>query len=168
MATVEELIHSDRLIRSSATAVGEALASVPTYTAPALARAVQAEQNLYAQIETEFGLLSATEAGRQMGSRSSAPRNLAASARMAGRLVAIRRGHQMLYPGFQFAPTGQPLPAIETLRRLAIEHGRSETGVVQWLVAPTTYLDGQRPVDLLVEHPDRVIDLASRAWDVAW
>lgn len=168
MATVDDLLRSDRLIRSSAAAVGSALAAVPTYTEPALARAVQAEKNLYDRIDAEFGLLTASEIGRRLGSRSRAPRNLAASTRLAGRLVAVQRGNQLLYPGFQLAPDGQPLPVMERLRRLAAEHGRSETGIVQWLCTPTTYLDGRRPVDLLPDEPDTVLDVAARAWGVEW
>jgi hypothetical protein len=168
MSTAEELIHTDRVIRASAAALGDALGSVAGYTEPALARAVQAEQNLYARIASEFEMLSATEVGRRMGSRSSAPRNLAASARLAGRLLAVRRGTQILYPGFQLDEDGQPLSVIAALRQVALERGRSETGVVQWLCSPTTYLDGRRPVDLLHDDPQRVVELAGRAWDVAW
>lgn len=169
MATVEDLRASDRNIRASAASLGGALAAVETYAEPALARAVQAEQNLYDRLDAEFGLLTASEAGRRLGSRSSAPRNIAATERRAGRLVAIaRRASRPLYPGFQFGPDGAPLPVIAELRALADRHGRSESGIVQWLCSPTTYLDGSRPVDLLRAAPDQVLDLAARAWDVDW
>jgi len=168
MASVDDLTRSDRLIRRSAARLGQALAAVETYAEPALARAVQAEHNLYDRLDAEFGLFTASEAGRRMGSRSNAPRNLAASARREGRLVAVSRGHQVLYPGFQFGPDGAPLPVIAGLRALAAEYERSETGIVQWLCSPTTYLDGRRPVDLLRETPDRVLDVAARSWGVDW
>jgi hypothetical protein len=80
----------------------------------------------------------------------------------------VSRGHQTLYPGFQFGADGRPLPVIRTLRELAVACGWSETAVVQWLCAPTTYLDGQRPVELIDGDPDRVVEVARRAWAAEW
>jgi hypothetical protein len=155
-------------IRESATALGAALDAVKVYTEPAVARAVQAERNLYDRIDAEFGLLTSAETGRRLGSRSTAPRNLAVTTRRSRTLLAITRGHQMLFPGFQFGADGRPLPVIRTLRDLADEAQWSENGVVQWLCAPTTYLAGLRPVDLLTSDPERVVDTARRAWTAQW
>jgi hypothetical protein len=155
-------------IRESATALGDALDAVKVYTEPAVARAVQAERNLYDRIDAEFGLLTSAETGRRLGSRSTAPRNLAVATRRKRALLAITRGHQMLFPGFQFGADGRPLPVIRALRDLADEARWSENGVVQWLCAPTTYLGGLRPVDLLSDDPARVVDAARRAWTVEW
>lgn len=167
-AAAQPFLDAAQRISASAEALGQAIDAVRIYTEPAVARAVQAERNLYDRIDAEFGLLTSTQAGRRLGSRSSAPRNLAASARRGGALLAISRGHQTLYPGFQFGDDGRPLPVIRTLRELADECGWSETAVVQWLCAPTTYLDGARPVDLLAGEPDRVVDTARQAWTVTW
>src|SRR5579875_3858704 len=109
MTTVDDLTAATQRVRESARAVGAALSSVAVHTEPAIARAVQAEHNLYARIEAEFGLLTSTEAGKRMGSRSRAPRNLAAAAHRNKALVAVRRGNYPAYPGFQFGPDGQPL-----------------------------------------------------------
>ena len=99
--TVAELTDANRHVRESAHAVGVALSSVSVYTEPAVARAVQAEHNLYARISTEFGMLTSTEAGKRMGSRSSAPRNLATTAHRNKALVAVRRmrGRETHRPG---------------------------------------------------------------------
>jgi len=155
-------------IGASAKALGDALDAVDVYTEPAVARAVQAERNLYDRIDAEFGLLTSAEVGRRLGSRSTAPRNLAVTTRRGGALVAITRAHQTLYPGFQFGADGRPLAVIRTLREVAGESQWSENGIVQWLCAPTTYLDGLRPVDLLASDPDRIVDVARRAWNVEW
>ncbi len=168
MTAAQLLVEVAQRINASAKALGEAIDSVAVYTEPAVARAVQAERNLYDRIDAEYGLLTAAEAGRRMGSRSTAPRNLAAVARRNGALLGISRGHQTLYPGFQFGADGQPLPVIRTLRELAQQVGWSESSVVQWLCAPTTYLDGRRPAELLAADPDRVLDVAQRAWAVEW
>jgi hypothetical protein len=168
MPVVDDLIAANSRIRESARAVGEALAAVEVYTEPAIARAVQAEHNLYGRIEAEFGMLSSADAGRRMGSRSSAPRNLATTAHRAGTLVAVHRGNYLAYPGFQFDPDGQPLPVIARLREVAEAGGWSEAGLVQWLCGPTTYFDGDRPVDHLSADPDRVVAVAREALAVSW
>lgn len=166
--TVAELDAANRRVREAAQAVGVALASVTVYAEPAVARAVQAELNLYARIEAEFGLLSSTEAGKRMGSRSSAPRNLATTAHRNKTLVAVRQGNYLSYPGFQFGPEGKPLPVIARLIEVADENGWSEAGLVQWLCSPTTYLDGDRPVDRLGTDPDRIVAVAAEALAVSW
>jgi hypothetical protein len=166
--TVAELAAANERVRESAHAVGVALSSVTVYTEPAVARAVQAELNLYARIEAEFGMLTSTEAGKRMGSRSSAPRNLATTARRNKTLLAVRQGNYLSYPGFQFGPDGKALPVIGRLIEVAEENGWSEAGLVQWLCSPTTYLDGDRPVDHLSTDPDRVVEVAAEAMTVSW
>jgi hypothetical protein len=166
--TVAELAAASERVRESAHAVGVALSSVAVYTEPAVARAVQAEHNLYARIDAEFGMLTSTEAGRRMGSRSSAPRNLATTAHRNKALVAVRRGNYLSYPGFQFGPDGKPLAVVARLREVAEASGWSEAGLVQWLCSPTTYLDGDRPVDHLANDPDRVVEVAAEALAVSW
>jgi hypothetical protein len=168
MSSAEQLVIATQRVLESAQAVGAALASVTVYAEPAITRAVQAEHNLYARIEAEFDLLTSTEAGKRMGSRSRAPRNLAATAHRNDQLVAVRRGNQLAYPGFQFGPDGQPLAVIGRLRETAEANEWSEAGLVQWLCSPTTYLNGDRPVDHLTEDPDRVITVASDALAVSW
>src|SRR5699024_6195142 len=112
MATTEELVRAERQIRKSAEALGKALDAVETYAEPAVARSVQATKNFYDRIDTEFGLLSGSEVGRLLGSQTPTPRNRALDTRRAGRIVAIRRGNKLLYPGFQFDENGQPLAVI--------------------------------------------------------
>jgi len=168
MTTVEELVAATQRVRESARAVGAALASVAVYTEPAIARAVQAEHNLYARIDAEFGMLTSTEAGKRMGSRSRAPRNLATTAHRNNQLLAVRQGNHLAYPGFQFGSDGQPLAVISRLRETAEANEWSEAGLVQWLCSPTTYLDGDRPVDHLTEDPDRVVAVAGDALAVSW
>jgi hypothetical protein len=168
VSSVENLVVATQRVRESAQAVGAALASVAVYTEPAIARAVQAEHNLYARIEAEFGMLTSTEAGKRMGSRSRAPRNLVATAHRNERLVAVRRGNHLAYPEFQFGPDGQPLAVIGRLRETAEANEWSEAGLVQWLCSPTSYFNGDRPVDHLAEDPDRVVTVAAEALAVSW
>jgi hypothetical protein len=113
-------------------------------------------------------MLTSSEAGKRMGSRSSAPRNLAASAHRNKALIAVRRGHYLSFPGFQFDKDGQPLAAIGRLRAVAEANGWSETGLVQWLCSPTTYFDGDRPVDHLTTDPDRVVAVTEEDMAISW
>lgn len=168
MTTAEDLVVATQRVRESAQAVGAALASVAVYTEPAIARAVQAEHNLYARIDAEFGMLTSTEAGKRLGSRSRAPRNLAATAHRNGQLVAVRRGNHLAYPEFQFGPDGQPLAVIGRLRETAEANDWSEADLVQWLCSPTTYFNGDRPVDHLIEDPDQVVAVAAEDLAISW
>ena len=168
MPKAQEFLAADQLIRASLNALGEAISSIHSPLPPAYARAVQAEHNLHLRIDAEFGLLTSTEAGLRMGSRSRTPRNLASSARLAGRLLATARGNSAYYPAFQFGPDGQPLLVVKQLRRLAKESHWSEQGVIEWLMSPTTYLDDQRPVDRLASDPKSVIEAAQLAWNASW
>ena len=168
MTTVDDLVVATQRVREGAQALRAALASVAVYAEPAVARALQAEHNLYARIDAEFGMLSSTEAGKKMGSRSSAPRNLATTAHRNKQLLAVRQGNHLAYPGFQFGSDGQPLAVIARLRDTAEANDWSEAGLVQWLCAPTTYFAGDRPVDYLTKDPDRVVAVAANALAVSW
>ncbi|RCK70443.1 hypothetical protein DT076_07320 [Desertihabitans brevis] len=159
---------ADEVVRTRRTvaALGAAIEAAHVRASPALARAVQAEEGLYQRIADEFGLLTSAEAGRRLGSRSKAARNLALSARRDGQLLALRRGRYDLFPGFQFDDHGAR-PVVAALIALGEEHERSEAGLVQWLMAPTTYLDGLRPVDV-IDDPDRLLSVAREAFGVQW
>ena len=152
--------------RHTARALGEAIRSAQAPASPALAAAAQARENLYDSIEEEFRLLSSAQAGEAMGSRSNTSRNLAAKARSEGRALALTRGRYTLFPGFQFTESGLR-PVIADLRKLGEEYGRTETGLIQWLMSPTTYLHGKRPVDV-IDDPEKLLEVAQRSFGVEW
>lgn len=161
------VVQADRRARDNIAALGPAFRAAHIIDmSPQLARAAVAEENLYTDIEREFGLLGTTEVADRLGSRAGAPRNVASTARKNGRLLAIRRGQYLLFPGFQFDESGIR-PVIAEYLRLGREHDRSEVGMIQWLVRPTTYLDGMRPVDI-INDPDRLLSVASEAFGVQW
>lgn len=152
--------------RRSVAALGSAIHAVRFTASPALTRAVQAQQNLHDVVEDEFGLLTSAQASDRMGSRAVARRNAAGSARADGRLLALRRGNRLLYPGFQFDAHGAR-PVIGRLRRIAQEHDWEEASVIEWMVASTTYLDGRRPVDVL-DDEDLLLATAENSFGVSW
>ena len=130
----------------SAEALGDAVESIATPSSPQSARSVQATENLVCSVTAEFGMLTGTEVGERIGSSSkSSPRNLASARHRAGELLSIR----LMFPGFQFADDGSPLPIIGVLRRLSEHHDWSESDLFLWLVTPTGSLNDVRPVDAL-------------------
>ena len=51
----------------------------------------------------------------------------------------------------------------EDLVRIAHEHGRSQVGLIQWMFAPSGYLDGDRPIDHL-DDGEMVLDVAHNSF----
>lgn len=144
-----------------------ALGALPTTVDPSTARAAQATENVWRQLETEFGLLSSSEVSALLGARS-ANRAYAAGLRKRGELLAARRRNAYVFPGFQFdRKAGAVLPWVAPLLRLAQAHERTAVDVTQWMMSPTTYFGGRRPADHLAE-PERLLDVAERAWGIEW
>ncbi|WP_182347758.1 hypothetical protein [Tomitella gaofuii] len=163
VATAADLAQT----RRNVAALGSAIHSAHlTAASPALARAVQAQQNLYDALDAEFGLLTSAQVADRLGSLASVRRNAAAAARAAGRLLALRRGNRLLYPGFQFTAAGIR-PVIAELRSLGERHGWHEAGLIEWLLGPTTKLDGARPVDV-VDDASRLLAAAEASFGVSW
>lgn len=158
-----EVVHTRNTVR----ALGEAIRAAHVPATPALAASTQARENLYERIAAEFGLLTSTQAGEAMGSRSSsATRNLAIKARREGRVVGLKRGTYTVFPGFQFTEAGLR-PVVAELIKIGDAHGRTEAGLVQWLMTPTTYLHGRRPVDV-VDEPEALLGAAHSSFGVDW
>lgn len=166
---VSEVVAGDlEQTRRSVAALGDAIHAVQLPTSPAVARAVQAQQNLYDVIETEFGLLTSAEVGKRLGTRAQrAPRNRAIAAHNDGRLLALHRSNRLLYPGFQFDRNGDIRQVIARVRQLADKYSWDETSVIEWLVAPTTYLGGRRPVDV-IDQEGRLLATAENAFGMSW
>ncbi|WP_165310890.1 hypothetical protein [Microbacterium protaetiae] len=158
----------DTLVHRRATDVlASAMGSLATAVDPATARAVQATENVWRQIDTEFGLLSSSEVGGLLGARG-ANRTYAADLRKRGELLGAQRKNAYVYPGFQFDHNaGAVRPWVTRLLELADEQKRSAADVVMWMMAPTTYFDGDRPVDH-VGDTERLLSVASRSWGIVW
>lgn len=148
-------------------ALGPALAEIETPVSPQLARSLAATENAWRMLEAEFGLLSSREVSELVGS-SSPNRSYASDQRSKGKLIAVRRPGGLRYPGYQFDRTEHVIrPVMADLIRIAREAGRSEASVALWMVIPTGYLDGDRPVDQLSD-PDKVVEAAQQSFNVQW
>lgn len=171
--TAAEVAHFVELAREQGALdeLAGAMARIQDPLPPAMARAAQATKNAVRSIEDEFDLLTSAQVAHALGSTSSkaAVRSLAKDMRGRGELLYVRRLNKYLYPGFQFDPSlGRVKPLVKPLLQLADANSWEPEDVVLWLCSPTTYFeDGSRPVDHFAE-PDRVLDVARRAWGVDW
>jgi hypothetical protein len=72
-------------------------------------------------------------------------------------------GDDLLYPGFQFTAEGREHPAVgEALRWLRSDPHTTDWQAALWFTTPTSWLGGRRPVDVLDDDPDAVVEAARR------
>jgi hypothetical protein len=117
-----------------------------------------ADDALRTAVAAEFGVWSAAEAGRRIGSRGHSPTAVIRRWAAQGNLLTVPLAGIDHYPGFAFGPDGRPRPV---LRRVAAAlPGRTGWALVTWLVSPQDALGGARPVDLLDTDPDAVVAAA--------
>lgn len=129
------------------------------------AHSLEATEAMWRSVHAEFGLFTAQELTQLLGLR--VPDDVRRLYEEGG-LIAIHRGSRVLYPGFQVERDAHAvLPVIRDLRLAAESAGRSESSLILWLLIPTGYLDGARPVDRLAE-PQRVLAAASDSFNVEW
>ena len=85
--------------------------------------------------------------------------------RRAGELLGVRRpgGHDFLYPGWQFAPDGQPRPVIKRLVQTARGVGMSDERLYEVLAARTGISGEARLADALRQGRDDYVLSVVRA-----
>lgn len=150
----------------SVQALGPAMAAFRGTTSPQLARAVQATENVWKGIEAEFGLLTSADVAALIGTGKSG-RSFASDQRAAGKLIGIKRGNRVLFPGFQFdRPAGKVRSVVPELLRMAKDVGWDEEDLVLWLVAPSGYFHGDRPVEHLNDAD--LVEKARQKATVEW
>ncbi|MHA7172889.1 hypothetical protein [Arthrobacter monumenti] len=159
---VEELLRrrDENLVRSAA-ALSEVLAHVEVgmEATPAVARSLQATENRWRAMEREFGMLDSGGVAELLGS-SPTNRNRAHALAKEGRILGVKRGRKVLFPGFQFNhEAGEVREVIAELAEIGRTAGWEERHLLQWMCTPNGYLDGDRPVDH-IEDADRLISAA--------
>jgi hypothetical protein len=79
--------------------------------------------------------------------------------RRAGELLGVRRpgGHDYLYPAWQFAPDGKPLPVIPNLIRAARGAGMSDERLYEILSARAGISGEERLADALRQGRDAYV-----------
>jgi hypothetical protein len=157
-----------RTVRAGVHALGAAMAANPVAVSPQMARSLQAAENIWRNIEHEFGMLTSMEVAERLGSRKP-NRSMASALRNEGSIVGIMRGNSYRFPGFQFdADKAAVVPVMPKLIALARENERSDEGLVYWLTSPSSFFHEQdRPVDHLHEE-DRVLAAARDQFEGTW
>jgi len=113
------------------------------------ARAWQATDRFWSDIEAEFQLLTVAEVAKLIGSNSK-DWNFAARLRRKGELLGVRRLNAYRYPGFQFRSDNTIHPVIKQLVAVMRASDWSEESFIFWLCSPTRAIaGGGRPVDHL-------------------
>lgn len=132
-------------------------------TVPDLA-GIQSTDDALDRMADEFGLLSSQAVTSFTGLSAGEILDKHASEE----LFAVIRDGKWLYPAFQFDPATRSIrPVIPELIKVAEDFRRTESGLALWMVTPSEYLDGERPVDCL-NFPDTVLIAAKAAFSVQW
>jgi hypothetical protein len=132
---------------------------------PTPAAVLQARRNAQARtaLLREFGALRSGDVATLAGSRAQNRAALANRWRAEDRVLAVSVGDELLYPGYQFTSEGRPHPTVaRALTALRAVPGISDWQAALWFAAPTGWLGGRRPVDLLDDDPEAVIEAAER------
>lgn len=116
--------------------------------------------DLLAFLVSRYGTLTAHEA------HAAAERAGHPNADAAGLITITVHGRQV-YPGFQF--TGQTIrPDWATLTRPFRDTGWTDDQIALWFAAPTGWLNGARPADLLDSQPATVREAIANVTAPAW
>lgn len=108
---------------------------------------------------TKVPLLSSHEVGDLLGSKAKDRSAVASRLKREGKLLAVRCRGVDMYPAFQIVD-GRPLSAIEEVLGAFRSGGNWTAGL--WLRAPSGWLGGERPLDLIRDEPERVVSAAHR------
>jgi hypothetical protein len=134
------------------------------FEVPTPSSVLQARRNSEARREflEEFGALTSAEVATAAGSTASNRSALANRWRSEGRAFAVTLHDILYYPGFQFGEDGRPLPVIARVLEALGAEGPSDWEIALWFARRSGWLGDRRPVDLLVEEPDLVVEAARR------
>lgn len=109
---------------------------------------------------TGVPLIESAEVGELLGSKARNTSAMASRLKRDGKLFAITHRGVDLYPAAQIVD-GEPSPAMPAI--LDAFSGDSPWALALWLDAPSGWLGGSRPLDLLATEPDRVVEAARKA-----
>lgn len=128
---------------------------------------LQARRNAAARVELlkEYGGLKASEVADLAGSTASNRSALATRWRKEGRVFVVSHQGTVYYPMLQFGEDGRPLPLVADVLEVFAPMVMGEWEVALWFTARNGWLDDRRPVDLLAEAPEAVLDAARHEVD---
>jgi hypothetical protein len=130
---------------------------------PASATVLQARRSARARelLLTQWGGYTSAETGNLSGSTA---KNRAATAsrwKKEGKIFSVLYRGKTYFPSFQFDDDGKAVPVVaDVLSTLGRKIGSWDLAL--WFTASSGWLDGERPVDLLIRKPDAVRLAAQR------
>ncbi len=148
---------ADRECRRRDSGPAENVGDAPSADDESLAAAVlQRDADARLALVREWGAWSATELADRAGASASNRSALASAWRTSGRVVGVDWNGRTVYPGFQFAPDGQPRPVIGRVLAHLRRAGLTDWQAMLWFASPTAWLDDRRPADALDDAPAAV------------
>lgn len=75
------------------------------------------------------------------------------------KIFAVSHGNEVYVPSFQFDEKGRPRPAVSKVIQI-LGKETSDWGLALWFTAANGWLDDRRPVDLLKDDPEQVVQAA--------
>lgn len=165
---VQEALEENQVqLRNTA----RALAEVLQHTAPGLeaspevARSVQASENRWRIIADEYGLLDSRAVDELLGG-SGTNRNRAHQLAKDGKIIGVKRGRGIVYPGFEFEH-GEVRPVIAEVAAIGRRNKWSDAHLLLWLASPNGYLEGRVPARML-DQTDKVLEAARQDLAERW
>ncbi|MHB8313395.1 MAG: hypothetical protein ACYDD0_08870 [Candidatus Dormibacteria bacterium] len=159
----EALVRELLATAETAGKLGATLQAGAKLPGPATLVAIHEREAAWRDLETRYGLLRAAELADTAGSGSRNRSEYASALRRAGRLLGVRRGRRMMFPGFQFDEHLRPRRGIEKVLSVFREAGWSAESVALWFTAPNGYLDDEEPAVVLARDPSLVAEEAANA-----
>jgi hypothetical protein len=119
-------------------------------------------EELWRRIESRWGLLDADQVTRLTGGNPAKARSHVANLRRRKGLLGVRRhgSSALRYPGFQFTHGGSVRPEWARAAEVLVAAGWTSEEIVLWAGAPTGWLDGETPLEVLDTDPDAVVEAA--------
>jgi hypothetical protein len=158
-ALVRELLATAEI----AGKLGATLQAGARLLGPATLVAIHEHEAAWRDLETRYGLLSASDLADATGSGSRNRSEYASALHRAGRLLGVRRGRRLVFPGFQFDEHLRPRLGIGKVLSVFREAGWSAESVALWFTAPNGYLDDEEPAVVLARDPSLVAEEAANA-----
>lgn len=122
-------------------------------------------ESFWREIDATWGLLTADEVLKTLN-MPEGEIDLVAQLRESGQLLAVQRGGDYVFPGFQFV-AGHVEPVVAALVALAAEVSWAQDDLVIWLCCPSGYFSRDRPVEYL-HHQDELVEKARNQATVEW
>lgn len=148
---VQQLLDHQALL----TRVSKALADEHTPIGPGVLAQLGRVDRMWRSVEDTYGLLTREQVTQITGGNPEKAKSHVTNLRRRSGLLGVVREGALRFPGFQIS-RGRVRQDWSTLTGQLLAAGWNESDVLLWFVAPTGWLDGQAPAELLDAEPEAV------------